>query len=106
MSVEDTNLDAVVLNTNLYYTSNSVEDGTGDPAGQLEWLDGLLTNMNDTGRKVCEMAPMHCKLHFYHHMKHQRLFVYQTLSSKFNDACLAMPCQTIQQIIRKLFTPK
>ena len=33
-------------------------------------------------------------------------FVYQTLSSKSNDACLAMPCQTIQQIIWKIFTRK
>ena len=52
LSIEGTSLDVVVLNTNLYYTSNSAEDGTGDPGGQLEWLDGLLTNMSETGRKV------------------------------------------------------
>ena len=50
--MEGTNLDAVVLNTNLYYTSNSAEDGTGDPGGQLEWLDELLTNISETERKV------------------------------------------------------
>ena len=37
--LKNTNLDAVVLNTNLYYTSNLATNGTRDPARQLEWLD-------------------------------------------------------------------
>ena len=55
LPIEGTNLDAIVLNTNLYYTSNNEVDGTGDPAGQFQWLDDLLTSISDEGRKV----PMH-----------------------------------------------
>ena len=52
LPIEDTNLDAVVLNTNLYYTSNDLVDGTGDPAGQFQWLDDLLTAKAQENRKV------------------------------------------------------
>ncbi len=47
-----TKLDAVVLNTNLYYDSNKEVNGTGDPAQQFEWLDQLLTEKAAQGRKV------------------------------------------------------
>ncbi len=47
-----TSLDAVVLNTNLYYDSNKEVNGTGDPAGQFAWLDQLLREKAAQDRKV------------------------------------------------------
>ena len=52
LPIEGTNVDVVVLNTNLYYTSNKEVDGSGDPAGQFQWLDDLLTAKAQQNRKV------------------------------------------------------
>ena len=43
---------AVVLNTNLYHTSNKVTIDEEDPAGQLAWLDKVLSESAANNEKV------------------------------------------------------
>ncbi|XP_006164657.2 acid sphingomyelinase-like phosphodiesterase 3b [Tupaia chinensis] len=42
----------LVLNTNLHYSANAQTAGMADPGGQLEWLDGVLTQAAHAGEKV------------------------------------------------------
>uniref|UniRef100_A0A4W2HIB6 Sphingomyelin phosphodiesterase acid like 3B n=1 Tax=Bos indicus x Bos taurus TaxID=30522 RepID=A0A4W2HIB6_BOBOX len=42
----------VVLNTNLYYTSNEQTAGMADPSQQFQWLDDVLTNASLAGEMV------------------------------------------------------
>ncbi|XP_055512549.1 acid sphingomyelinase-like phosphodiesterase 3b [Leucoraja erinacea] len=42
----------IVLNTNLYYTSNKLHPGLHDPAGQLQWLDEILSKAIASKEKV------------------------------------------------------
>lgn len=42
----------VALNTNLYYSSNKLVAKISDPAGQLTWLDGVLTKAKINHEKV------------------------------------------------------
>ena len=52
MSGEKSEIDLVVLNTNLYYTNNEKTVDMPDPANQLQWLDDLLTLKATEQRKV------------------------------------------------------
>lgn len=56
LSIKGTNLDAVVLNTNLYYENNDAVDVSGDPAGQFQWLEEVLTNITASNRKASEVV--------------------------------------------------
>ena len=50
----------VVLNTNLYYTSNEQTAGMADPSQQFQWLDDVLTNASQAGEMVrapCSSPP-------------------------------------------------
>ncbi|XP_072276651.1 acid sphingomyelinase-like phosphodiesterase 3b [Pyxicephalus adspersus] len=42
----------IILNTNLYYDSNSVTANMEDPAGQFAWLENQLTDASQKGEKV------------------------------------------------------
>ena len=42
----------VVLNTNLYYYTNELTAAMPDPANQLQWLDDILNDVRDEGKKV------------------------------------------------------
>ncbi|XP_074161732.1 acid sphingomyelinase-like phosphodiesterase 3b [Sminthopsis crassicaudata] len=42
----------VVLNTNLYYSSNEQTANLDDPGSQFQWLDDVLTNASREGEKV------------------------------------------------------
>nr|KAF6380400.1 sphingomyelin phosphodiesterase acid like 3B [Myotis myotis] len=42
----------VVLNTNLYYTSNEQTASMADPAQQFQWLEDVLSNASRAGEKV------------------------------------------------------
>lgn len=42
----------MVLNSNLWYDSNKKVDGTGDPAGQFQWMESTLQSATDQGVKV------------------------------------------------------
>ncbi|KAL8608057.1 hypothetical protein ACOMHN_023873 [Nucella lapillus] len=46
----------VVLNTNLYYTSDKATPGVNDPAGQFHWLRMVLTSARHHGEKVIVAA--------------------------------------------------
>ena len=43
---------AIVLNNNLYYSSNDVTEGQEDPGGQLAWLNEQLNLVRTAGEKV------------------------------------------------------
>ena len=43
---------AIVLNNNLYYSSNDVTEGQEDPGGQLAWLNEQLKLVRTAGEKV------------------------------------------------------
>ncbi|KAM9039093.1 acid sphingomyelinase-like phosphodiesterase 3b isoform 1-T1 [Sarcophilus harrisii] len=42
----------IVLNTNLYYSSNEQTANLDDPGSQFQWLDDVLTNASREGEKV------------------------------------------------------
>ncbi|XP_053431782.1 acid sphingomyelinase-like phosphodiesterase 3b isoform X2 [Nycticebus coucang] len=42
----------VVLNTNLYYSSNEQTAGMADPSQQFQWLEDVLTNASRAGERV------------------------------------------------------
>lgn len=42
----------VVLNTNLYYTSNEQTASMADPAQQFQWLEDVLSNASRAGEMV------------------------------------------------------
>ncbi|XP_004603773.2 acid sphingomyelinase-like phosphodiesterase 3b [Sorex araneus] len=42
----------VVLNTNLYYSSNTQTEGMTDPGRQFQWLEAVLTNASQAGEMV------------------------------------------------------
>ncbi|XP_060703167.1 acid sphingomyelinase-like phosphodiesterase 3b [Hemiscyllium ocellatum] len=42
----------IVLNTNLYYSSNKCNVGINDPAGQFQWLEEVLSNAMTAKEKV------------------------------------------------------
>ncbi|XP_043573277.1 acid sphingomyelinase-like phosphodiesterase 3b isoform X2 [Chiloscyllium plagiosum] len=42
----------IVLNTNLYYSSNKYNVGINDPAGQFQWLEEILSNAMTAKEKV------------------------------------------------------
>ena len=46
------NLTMLVLNTNLYYDSNSLTEEMPDPANQLQWFFDKLQEAQDQGTKV------------------------------------------------------
>ena len=46
------NIQIVVLNTNLYYTSNSLTTHMPDPANQLQWLHEVLVQAANKRLKV------------------------------------------------------
>lgn len=50
----------VVLNTNLYYSSNEQTAGMADPSQQFQWLDEVLTKASQAGEMVrapCSSPP-------------------------------------------------
>ena len=47
-----TNLRAVVLNTNLYLFKNKATEGLSDPGGQHAWLTQTLGQADTAGEKV------------------------------------------------------
>lgn len=47
----------VVLNTNLYYTSNEQTAGVADPGQQFQWLGDVLSNASRDGEMVSVPAP-------------------------------------------------
>lgn len=42
----------MVLNTNYWYNSNKQVDGTGDPAGEFQWMKDTLAEARLQGQKV------------------------------------------------------
>lgn len=42
----------ISLNSNLWYTSNKVVSGTGDPGNQFAWLRDVLTKSREDNIKV------------------------------------------------------
>ena len=48
----------VVLNTNLYYESNTLTEGMYDPANQLQWFDDVMTEAHVADKKV-EIKHLH-----------------------------------------------
>ena len=52
----NSNLQIVVLNTNLYYDSNDLTKDVEDPAGQFVWLEDKLTAAANANQKVYIMS--------------------------------------------------
>lgn len=46
----------VVLNTNLYYSSNEQTAGMADPSQQFQWLGDVLSNASRDGEMVSALA--------------------------------------------------
>lgn len=62
---------AVVLNTNFYSTSNNRTDSDDDPAGQLTWLENVLTKAKQDGEKVSEPTHRHSAIAaLFEHLLH------------------------------------
>ena len=51
-AMDHEHLRIVVLNTNLYYYTNELTAAMPDPANQLQWLDDILNDVRDEGKKV------------------------------------------------------
>lgn len=60
----------VVLNTNLYYSSNEQTAGMADPGQQFQWLGDVLSNASRNGEMVSapasSWAPGHVLTEIFH----------------------------------------
>lgn len=83
----------VVLNTNLYYTSNKQTAGESDPANQMSWLNDTLLQARRQGQKVIVAAHIPPGIHTPRGVQwYQEDFVQplNTILKGFSDVIVAM----------------
>jgi len=82
MKAPSSDLQMLVLNTNLYYESNNLTKNEEDPAGQFKWLEDKLSAAKSASQKVVLVGHIAPGMFEKHRSKY---WFYPNFNKRFND---------------------